>query len=165
LTLKGFDVLASYDFDLMNGDMRLDYVATFTSEQNFTAFPGAEADDCAGAFGQTVCGEPLASYKHRATGTWSNDNWTGMLSWRYIGEVDDDDPTFLNFAEKIKGFHYVDLAGTYRFADNYAFTLGIDNVADTTPPLLGDNQEQANTYPATYDVFGRTYFVRATADF
>ena len=37
---------------------------------------------------------------------------------------------------------------------------GIDNLMDTDPPILGDNQEQANTYPATYDVFGRTYFVR-----
>ncbi len=31
--------------------------------------------------------------------------------------------------------------------------------------VMGDNQEQANTYPATYDVFGRTYFLRMSADF
>ena len=164
-TLKGFDVLATYDFDLFDGDMRINYVATVTQESNFTAYEGAETDDCSGAFGQTICGEPLPEYKHRATATWSNDNLTGMLSWRYVGEVDDDDPSFLNYAEKIDGFNYFDLSGTYRFTDNYALTVGIDNVADETPPLLGDNQEQANTYPATYDVFGRTYFVRMSAEF
>ena len=164
-TLKGFDILATYDFDLFDGDMRINYVATITQESNFTAYEGAETDDCSGAFGQTICGEPLPEYKHRATATWSNDNLTGMLSWRYVGEVDDDDPSFLNYAEKIDGFNYFDLSGTYRFTDNYSLTVGIDNVADETPPLLGDNQEQANTYPATYDVFGRTYFVRMSAEF
>lgn len=166
-TLKGFDLLASYDMDLWGGDVRINYVGTFTEESNFTAFPGADTDDCAGAFGQTICGEPLPSYKHRATANWSNDDWTAMLSWRYVGEVDDDDPDpdFIYFAEKIDAFNYFDLAGTYRFSDNYSVTLGIDNVFDESPPILGDNQEQANTYPATYDVFGRTFFLRATADF
>jgi outer membrane receptor protein involved in Fe transport len=164
-TLKGFDVLASYDFDFLDGDMRINYVATVTTESNFTAFPGADTDDCAGAFGQSICGEPLPEYKHRATATWSNDNITGMLSWRYVGEVTDDDPTFLNYAEKVDGFNYFDVSGTYRFTDNFALTIGIDNLLDETPPLMGDNQEQSNTYPATYDVFGSTYFVRASAEF
>lgn len=164
-TLKGFDVLASYDMDLWGGDMRINYVATVTDESNFTAFPGADTDDCAGKFGQTICGEPLPSYKHRTTANWSNDDWTALLSWRYVGEVDDDDPSFLNYAEKIDGTHYFDASATYRFTDNYAVTFGIDNLLDEKPPLLGDNQEQANTYPATYDVFGSTYFLRMTADF
>ncbi|NCF15226.1 MAG: TonB-dependent receptor, partial [Gammaproteobacteria bacterium] len=164
-TLKGYDILASYDFDMFNGDMRIAYVATVTTESNFTAFPGADTDDCSGAFGQAICGEPLPEYKHRATGTWSNDNWSTMLSWRYVGEVEDDDPGALYNAEVIDGFHYFDLSGTYRFTDNWALTLGIDNLADETPPIMGDNQEQANTWPATYDVFGRTYFLRASAQF
>jgi outer membrane receptor protein involved in Fe transport len=164
-TLKGFDILAGYDMDLWGGDMRINYVATVTQESNFTAFPGADTDDCAGAFGQTICGEPLPTYKHRATANWSNDDWTAMLSWRHVGEVDDDDPSFLNFAEKIDAFNYFDVATTYRFSDNYSVTFGIDNLLDEKPPLLGDNQEQANTYPATYDVFGSTYFLRMSANF
>ena len=164
-TLKGFDILAGYDMDIWGGDMRINYVATFTQESNFTAFPGADTDDCAGYFGQTICGEPLPEYKHRATANWSNDDWTAMLSWRYVGEVTDDDPSFLNFGEKIDGFNYFDASATYRFTDNYSLTFGIDNLLDEKPPLLGDNQEQANTYPATYDVFGSTYFLRMTADF
>ncbi|MBT8094566.1 MAG: TonB-dependent receptor [Gammaproteobacteria bacterium] len=164
-TLKGFDVLASYDMDLWGGDVRINYVGTYTTESLFTAFAGAEPDECAGKFGVAICGEPLPEYKHRATANWSNDDWTAMLSWRYVGEVTDDDPDALYYAEKIDGTNYFDFAGTYRFSDNYSVTLGIDNLLDESPPILGDNQEQANTYPATYDVFGRTFFLRATAEF
>ena len=164
-TLVGFDILGSYDFDVWGGDMRINYVGTITDEAEFTPFPGGTVDDCAGAFGQTICGEPLPEYKHRATANWSNEQWTAMLSWRYVGEVDDDDPDTNYTVENIDGENYFDFAGTYRFNDNYSLTLGIDNLLDEDPPILGDNQEQANTYPATYDVFGRTYFLRGSVDF
>ena len=49
--------------------------------------------------------------------------------------------------------------------DNLRFTLGIDNLLDEEPPLIGDNQEQANTYPATYDPFGRTIYGSAKIRF
>ena len=88
-----------------------------------------------------------------------------MLSWRYLGEVTDDDPGNTYAVEKIGAENYFDASGTYRFTDNFWLTLGIDNLADTQPPILGDNQEQANTWPATYDVFGRTWFLRGTMEF
>ena len=164
-TLKGFDILGSYDLDLWGGDMRINYVGTYTTESDFIAFPGADTDECAGKFGVDICGEPLPEYKHRATANWSRDQWSGMLSWRYVGEVDDDDPDAVYFVEKIDGTSYFDAAATYSFTDNYKVTLGIDNLLDEEPPIIGDNQEQANTWPATYDVFGRTFFLRATAEF
>lgn len=163
-TLKGIDILGSYDFDVWNGDMRIAYVGTWTDESDFTPFEGGEVIECAGNYGN-LCGEPLAEYKHRATGTWSNDKWTAMLSWRYVGDVDDDDPDETFFVESIDGQHYFDLTGVYRFTDNYSISVGIDNVTDEDPPIIGGNDEQANTYPATYDVFGRSYFVRGSVDF
>jgi outer membrane receptor protein involved in Fe transport len=164
-TLKGFDLLSSYDFDLFGGDARINYVGTFTQESLFTAFPGDENPvECAGNFG-ALCGEPLPEYGHRATFRWTGDKITGQFLWRYVGEVKDDDPDQDYTVEKIGGYSTFDLSGTYRFNDNYWVTVGIDNVADKRPPILGGNDEQANTYPATYDVFGRTFFLRATADF
>jgi outer membrane receptor protein involved in Fe transport len=164
ITLNGFDVQASYDMDLMGGDLRLNYIGTVTEESDFEAYVGAELIKCAGAFG-VDCGEPLPTYKHRMTALWSNDDWNAMLSWRYVGEVDDDDIDTVYTVDKISGFSYFDLSGTYNFNDSYSLTVGIDNVADKSPPVIGDNDEQANTYPATYDVFGRTFFVRASASF
>jgi len=164
ITLNGFDVQASYDMDLMGGDLRLNYIGTVTQESDFEAYVGADLIKCAGNFG-VDCGEPLPEYKHRMTAGWSNESWNTMLSWRYVGEVDDDDLDTVYTVDKISGFSYFDLAGTYYFTENYSLTVGIDNVTDKSPPVIGDNDEQANTYPATYDVFGRTYFVRASVAF
>ena len=96
---------------------------------------------------------------------WSQEKLTTQLSWRYVGEVNDDDDDTVYFTETISGTNYFDLVAAYSFTDNYRVSVGVDNLFDENPPILGDNQEQANTYPATYDVFGRTYFVRASASF
>ena len=88
------------------------------------------------------------------------------MLWRLIGEVDDDDPNSIFTVETIDAKHYFDASGTYRFNDNYAVTFGIDNLLDDDPPLVGNgNNEQANTWPASYDVYGRSYFLRASATF
>jgi len=164
-TLKGIDLLASYDFDLWGGDVRINYVGTFTEENDFTPFSGGSVVECAGNFG-TRCGEPVPEYKHRMTFRWANDDITAQLLWRQVGEVNDDDPANTFTVEKIDGQAYFDASGTYRFSDNYAVTFGIDNLLDEEPPIVGNgNNEQANTWPATYDVYGRTYFLRASADF
>lgn len=163
-TLKGWDVVGSYDTELFGGDLRINYVATFTTESNFEAYAGARLIVCDGFFGND-CGEPLPEYSHRMTFNWSRDNYIAQLSWRQVGESKDDDDGTTYFVEKLDAEAYFDVAGTYNFNDNWGVTFGIDNVLDTDPPILGDNQEQANTWPATYDVFGRTFFVRASMQY
>ena len=39
------------------------------------------------------------------------------------------------------------------------------NLFDKEPPIIGSNQEQANTYPGTYDVLGRDFFISANLRF
>lgn len=51
------------------------------------------------------------------------------------------------------------------FGENLTITAGANNVLDNGPPVIGDNDEQANTFPATYDVFGRTFFASARVRF
>ena len=164
VTLKGFDLQASYSRDLFGGDMQVNYVGTYTTESTTVPFAGGDPIECEGQFGLD-CGEPLPEYKHRMTFNWSKDKITSQLLWRYVGEVKDDDVGTTYFIETIDGTHYFDGVVSYAVTDNYRVSLGVDNLFDEKPPILGDNQEQANTYPATYDVFGRTYFLRASANF
>ena len=164
ITLKGFDLQGSYSRDLFGGDLQVNYVGTYTTESTTLPFAGGEPIECEGQFGLD-CGEPLPDYKHRMTFNWSKDKLTTQLLWRYVGEVDDDDADTTYFAETIDGTHYFDGVVSYSLTDNYRVSFGVDNLFDEKPPILGDNQEQANTYPATYDVFGRTYFLRASAKF
>jgi iron complex outermembrane recepter protein len=164
LTLKGVDILANYDFELFSGDMQIAYVATVTTEQDFTAFTGAKVIECAGNYGLD-CGQPLPEYKHRMTFNWSRDNFLTQLTWRYLGKVNDDNPDVQFFTDSISARSYFDMTGIYDFTDNISATLGIRNLLDKGPPILGDNAEQANTYPATYDVYGRAYFLTGTFQF
>lgn len=164
VTLKGFDLQASYSRDLFGGDLQVNYVGTYTTESTTVPFAGGDPIECEGQFGLD-CGEPLPEYKHRMTFNWSKDKITSQLLWRYVGEVKDDDVGTTYFIETIDGTHYFDGVVSYAVTDNYRVSLGVDNLFDEKPPILGDNQEQANTYPATYDVFGRTYFLRASANF
>jgi len=76
---------------------------------------------------------------------------------------------------KLGARDYLDLAATYNFADMGAFSnlsarLGINNVTDKDPPLLGANNCigvycNGNTYPQVYDTLGRYVFMGLTADF
>ncbi|GMG87276.1 TonB-dependent receptor domain-containing protein [Biformimicrobium ophioploci] len=164
ITLKGVDVATSYDFDLFGGLASVNYLGTFTTESDFLPFDGGTTIECAGNFGLD-CGEPVPEYKHRAGFLWSQDNLTAQVLWRYVGEVSDDDEGTDYFIESIDATNYFDATVSYGFMENYKVTFGVDNLLDEEPPILGDNQEQANTYPATYDVFGRTYYLSLRADF
>lgn len=165
-TKKGVDLVGEYSFDLGDlvggdaGTVGLNYVGTFTSEDKFQA-EGDSLIDCLGQFG-SVCGEPIPEYKHRTSASWHRGNLTSQLTWRYVGSVEDD-PGFV--VNNIDGTHYIDLSGSWQVNDNFTLTSGIDNLLDQDPPIIGDNDEQSNTFPATYDVFGRTFFVQAKATF
>ena len=43
--------------------------------------------------------------------------------------------------------------------------MGVNNLFDKKPPVVGSNAEQTNTYPGTYDVLGRDYFISANFRF
>ena len=164
ITLKGVDILVSYDTEVFGGNLRINYVGTFTSEADLVPFAGAAKITCAGEFGND-CGEPTPEYKHRMTFNWTRDNITGQLLWRHLGEVDDDDDDNIFFRETIGTHNYFDAVVSYAFSDNFTVNLGVDNLTDKEPPILGDNQEQANTWPASYDVFGRTWYVKGSMTF
>ena len=165
--LEGFDIGANYTHDL--GDLGLlgfVYNGTITETSTLVPFEGGEPIVCAGNFGEN-CGEPLPDYKHRLTTSWANGPFKAQVVWRYIGSTDDDGglgAQVLTVTE-LDAENYFDASGVWDINDNFSLTAGIDNLFDKNPPILGNNQEQANTFPATFDVFGRTYFARATARF
>jgi len=166
LTLEGIDVNVDYTTEI--GDLGLfgfNYVGTNTHKNTVVPFEGGAPISCAGEFGAD-CGEPQPHYKHRATTSWGRGPFQLQGVWRYIGGTDDDGGLGFQVAvEELDAESYFDLSGAWDVNDNFTFTAGVDNVLDTSPPVLGDNQEQANTFPATYDVFGRTYFASVRARF
>jgi iron complex outermembrane receptor protein len=195
LQAKGWDFQATYRTDLdrfgLNnwGGLNFNFVGTYT--QNLITDPGIPTTDksghlvtqydCAGLYGTTTCGAPDPKWRHRLRVGWTTP-WDGLEisgTWRYIGSVKDmhsssnpflSGPTF-GFDKKLDAVNYFDLAAQYRLHDKYTVRIGVNNILDTEPRLIGSvaggnsSLFNGNTYPGVYDALGRYAFVGLTADF
>jgi outer membrane receptor protein involved in Fe transport len=70
----------------------------------------------------------------------------------------------------IPSYHYFDLTASYALTSYLTVRGGVRNLFDKQPPVVGNDyggttQTSGNTYPATYDPIGRSFFFGATAKF
>ena len=163
LATAGIDVQVNYEFELESipGTFGVNYAALFLDSWDFAAFEGdPNPVDCKGRFG-LQCDDPVPEYKHFASISWTDGPFTLQGRWEYVGEVTDDNDSVDYIVEELDSYNLFSATGSWDVNDHVKLTLGIDNLFDEEPPIIGDNQEQANTYPATYDPFGRTIFAGA----
>ena len=194
LEVSGIDLQIQYQTDLPfslltdqgTSSFNLNFNGTWTDSNDFTPVAGLpDVDECAGRFGGN-CGEPVPSFKWASRFTWIDGPLTTTVRWRHLSGVDDADDdtdfTAFNGVERIGAYDLIDLTFSFEATDNVTIAVGVNNLFDTLPDtptfdangfvnnstnslLLGDNQEQANTYPSTYDVLGRDFFVSAAFSF
>jgi iron complex outermembrane recepter protein len=117
--------------------------------------------NCVGKFGLT-CGNPYAKWRLNGRVTWNTGPMSLSVDWRHLSPVHDDDDTTVYSVERIKAYDYFDLTASFNVMKKFTWTVGVNNIANKKPPILGDNQEQSNTYPSTYDVYGRAFFTSVT---
>jgi outer membrane receptor protein involved in Fe transport len=184
LQIKGIDAEANYRFDIGSaGSLGLQFIGTYVDEFLTEPLPGTSKYDCAGLFG-TVCGTPVPDWRHKLRASWTTPwNMDLSLTWRYIAAVDDDrtssDPNLsaavIQTDKHLGSRSYFDLTGSYTFSEVGVFSnltgrLGINNILDKDPPLVGQDTCPAvfcngNTFPQVYDTLGRYVFLGLTADF
>ena len=134
-----------------------------------------------GLYGKRTCGTPSPHWRHNLRVTW-NTPWAGLdvsAAWRYTGSVQayavSTNP-YLNGGTnpadlKLGAQSYFDLSAQWRVRDSYTLRVGVNNIFDKDPPLVGntwggtDTRYNGNTYPGVYDALGRYLFVGVTADF
>jgi iron complex outermembrane recepter protein len=184
LQTKGVDAEVNYRFDVGRaGQLALSMIGTYVDEFVVEPLPGAQKYDCSGLYG-TVCLAPTPEWRHKLRANWLSP-W-GMdlaVTWRYIESVDIDttssNPALsgaVRESERTLGSRsYIDLSGSYSFSDVSIFSnvtgrLGINNVLDKDPPLIGQSSCptpfcNGNTYAQVYDTLGRYIFVGLSADF
>jgi outer membrane receptor protein involved in Fe transport len=182
LETRGVDVGASYGTEIGSfGSLNMNFVGTWLDRlvtDNGVSVPY----DCAGFFG-TQCGTPNPEWRHKARLSWNHPSGVGLsFQWRYFSGVDLDSTsdnetlagTNTPFNERIGSQSYFDLAGTFRVSDNYAFRVGVNNILDRDPPIIGSNGPTSvcpgvvcsgNTFPQVYDALGRYIFAGVTLDF
>ena len=171
---RGIDLQVDYGLDLGfamlgEGQSRLNFFFLGTYTDKFTITPAAEfsddANECAGRFGLLACGDPTPKWKWTSRLTWIDGPLTTSFRWRHLGSVRDDDDTIDYVVEKLPAYDLFDLSMSYDVDEAFTLAMGVNNLFDKTPPIIGTNQEQSNTYPGTYDPLGRDYFVSATMRF
>lgn len=173
LRTAGFDFSIEYGFepDWEFGSFDFRFLGTYYLANEFRADPLSPNQDCVGRFG-TTCGAGQSTFGHVTDLRWNYGPASVNLRWQYLGGRDfegfdsafDGDPT-TEPVTTIGAENYLDLSVIYDVTDYLQVRAGIDNIIDNEPPILGDESQQANTFPAVYDVLGRTFRLGARLRF
>jgi outer membrane receptor protein involved in Fe transport len=180
LETSGIDVQVDYsiplNFSLFGGEQsRLSffYLGTYLDKYRNTAIA---------AIPERVTiseGTPLLpEYKHTTRLSYIDGPGTISLRWRYTDGVQDGrikntfvglervgtDPAVLS-TPFVDDIHYFDLTFGFDVSDNFTLNMGVNNLFNEKPQVLGSLAEQANTYPGAYDVLGRDFFVSGRLSF
>lgn len=171
LHTSGIDVVSNYRFNLDSlgmsdlGSVSLNFVGSWLEQHVTDPGSGIAAYDCVGLY---ACGgnTPRPEWRHRARATWETP-WDASVSltWRYIGEVEIGAPARID--NVLDAQNYFDLSGNWEVKDGVSFRGGVNNIFDIDPPLSRSvgTTGNGNTYPQTYDSFGRYIFMGVTLDF
>lgn len=173
LQAEGIEVGFGFGFDLGEfGDL------SFTGDINHYLTQESQSDsltpviDCNGYYGSSC--DPTATTNWVQRTTWSWGDLQTSLQWRHTDSLDVERPeaatTFAGF-RSVDAYDYLDLyVGYTLWDDRIRLSLGIDNITDEQPPILGNgaadtSSNSGNTFPSNYDVYGRRYTAGARLTF
>jgi len=170
LSTSGVDVTIDYKYDSESfGTFGVYSLITWTDERTLIPLDGEDPIEYVGYYGATV-GEPTPEWSFNTRFDWSLGDYGARLRWSRISEVKDD--LFVDggtpdlFIEGVDAYDQFDLTLFWDMTENINLTFGVENLLDEDFVIIGDDSaEQSNTYPATYDTLGRTFFGRLTATF
>lgn len=166
-SVRGIDLGANYNFDALGGNFSANFQGTYTLEYETAPLPGindAATYDCAGIINPSC---QLQDWRHIASLRYARDRYSVGLRWRYFGALDYVSntgaaltaDTLLAARGGIGSYSYLDLSGTASLTDYIELTLGVNNIVDKEPPLVGAVSAPSNANaPGGYDPAGRYIF-------
>lgn len=198
LKTSGIDVRVDYSQDVGFAKLSLAGALNWLEQSKFQAVPGGFIRDCVGYYSSN-CGQPIPEWTWSVRTTLAFDMFDVSLLWRHIGGTvyEGQAPDFAtrgfapttrnlfsgslpasagtlagtqaNF-NRISAADYFDLTTRVNVTDNLTFTVGVQNLFDKKPPLVGGEAgstsfNSGNTFPSTYDAVGRRYVAAAKIRF
>ncbi|MDP3550197.1 MAG: TonB-dependent receptor [Novosphingobium sp.] len=168
LETRGVDFQLDYatrmGFGMFGEESRLafNFLATYTDKYTFTPLVDLPEDNvqCAGKFGLN-CGDPIPKFKANSRLSWIDGPLTTSVRWRHVGATDDDDDATDFIVDRIGAYNVFDLSLSAEVTEGATINMGVNNLFNKAPPVIGSNAQQANTYPSTFDVLGRDFFISA----
>ena len=168
VAVKGVDFSTNYVFGTDYGQFNLGFSYTKLIDNQQEDFAGAGNEEFAGRYSGAAFNEDRA----KLTAIWSYGDWTVNYSLDYYSDLDADlqffDPVldlvenggdFETATQHIGSQSYSDLTVSYAVPwQETTVSVGVNNLFDRDPPFIESGT--ATSEPATYRVFGRSWFVR-----
>lgn len=168
------------------GSLTFGFNGTYLDHYYFQANPLAINRDCTGYY-STNCTNPRPEFKWNARTTYASGPIRASLLWRYISGVDiepyrpgstagtttpngPNPTTVYDPYESIPAYSYFDLNLGAEVSEHLDISLLVSNLFDKQPPIVGSGAggtafNNGNTFPTTYDVFGRMFTISARLKF
>jgi iron complex outermembrane receptor protein len=110
-------------------------------------------------------GLPLPKSKIFGNATYSVGPASLNLRWRHLPSMRDVTSVTrpASPAPGVPSYDIFDLNAAWDINDDFGFYLGITNLFDVEPPVVGGTLGQ--TQPGTYDIIGRSFYVGARTRF
>lgn len=156
--------------------------ASYQLEQEIETFDPADRDENVGEIGTPELRFNVASNfswgpfslisEHRRLGAGQQDNTPAFAPHPFLPSPDPLNPALpsdilVHIVDNHPSIWYHDVALSYS-KDNYSVSVGVNNLADKSPPLIhsfgGPNRNNAVSSTG-FDFFGRSYFITARANF
>ena len=165
---KGIDVTADYQRDdVFGGTVDVNFIGTRMIMKEFDPTPEDPTAkyDCNGTI-TTQC-FPAPKWRHTMKVSFSSDSfWTVSAKWRYYGAVNNPDSDNDSLNDGIGGQSYFDLKASFDITENVGLLMGVNNIMDKEPPMIGGSlSTNANTIAGYYDTLGRYFHASVTTKF
>jgi iron complex outermembrane recepter protein len=174
LLTQGIDLSINWAHDLGPGLLSLGTSINYLQKYEYQTSPTSPLVDAKGTL-DTVGGAASFGglYDWRATSR-VGYSWAGLsvgLDWIHLPSIKDASAS-TNPTTKIlpvSSYDLFNLSANYGFLDKYSVRVGIDNLLDKDPPVVGANPGVTTSSNVTntgfYDVLGRRFYVGVKASF
>jgi iron complex outermembrane recepter protein len=173
---QGLDINLAYRTNLSDSvKLSLAMNATRIFKSQFQSATTTPIRDCVGLVGQ-FCQRPQPKWQFTQVSSLGYGAATFQVRWRYIGALKNDSLGFADIPDRtlatpfIGAKSYFDFNASFQAGEHFQFRLGMTNMFDIKPPVVGNGygtttENSGNTYPATYDPLGRSFFAGVNVKF
>jgi len=165
---EGVDLSVNFlEEEVVGGTLRMNLNGSYMMTKQYEPLPGVPTAtyDCAGNIDNGCFAQP--DWRHTAKVSYDMDTfWTASVVWRYFGAVDYTEGTDEIIGDGISSQSYIDLKASFDVSDNIGVLVGVNNVLDKEPPMVGGSiSTNANTVAGFYDSLGRYLHTSVTFKF
>lgn len=170
---RGIDFTAAYRWNMLGGNANATFVgsrALLEEIDNMPLISGTKYN-CVGKINSS-CQTP--KWRHIANMGFARDWYSLNLRWRYTGQMNyvdavtgaklSTDKILVGNGNKLGAYNMFDMSGTFTLGP-VDWTVGVNNIADKEPPLVGNTLMLNGNAPGGYDQAGRYFFTSVSMKF